>query len=152
MKMPIADWATWLCWDWVRERESKRGPSEGKGEQGMQRQRTGPRENRRELLASRHHLRTALTHLLASFTSEECTEGGGGESWVWAKRDKTWGLVADTTMVGCRCLQTKFGFLLVLFPSTLIDKTHRCSHLMMNRICACLLWTMTLAVCSWWSW
>lgn len=48
----------------------------------MPSQRTGPRENRGELLASSHHLRTGLTHLLARFTSEECTEGVGGELWV----------------------------------------------------------------------
>lgn len=63
--------------EWEGESEWE-GPRWGKGEQGMQRQRTGPWENRRELLASRHHLRTGLTHLLASFTSEEFTEGVGG--------------------------------------------------------------------------
>lgn len=63
----------------------------------MQKQRTGPWENRRELLASRHHLRTGLTLLLASFTSEEFSEGVGGGQGVWGVSAKTWGLVAVTT-------------------------------------------------------
>lgn len=72
-----------------RERESERGPSEGKGKAGDAEAKDGPPENRGELLANRHHLRTGLTHLLASFTSEECTEGVD-EAWVWGKSAKTW--------------------------------------------------------------
>lgn len=52
----------------------------------------------------------------------------------------------------CQCRQTEMSFPPCAFPRTSIDRTHRCSHLMMNRICGCLLWTMTLvadAVCSW---